>query len=132
MTYFNEDGIHVDGDHTKDVMRNHDGGEYIKLRWDPQSEVTTTTDRKGSRLWYWVKSGLCFLCLGLLALVAIKWVGPLFIEKVSSYSSFQMPYAMRLHLHMLFFFVLSMQCVLNVHIICKLYMHFLKFSCNDL
>ncbi|ESW30418.1 hypothetical protein PHAVU_002G152000 [Phaseolus vulgaris] len=81
MTYFNEDGIHVDGDHTKDVMRNHDGGEYIKLRWDPQSEAPTTTDRKGSRLWYWVKSGLCFLCLGLLALVAIKWVGPLFIEK---------------------------------------------------
>jgi len=82
MTYFDEDGINVDGDHTKDVMRNHGGGEYVKLRWDPQSETSTTTDRRGSCLWYWVKSGLCFLCLGLVALVAIKWVGPLFIKKV--------------------------------------------------
>lgn len=127
MTYLDEDGINVDGDHTKDVMRNHGGGEYIKLRWDPQSEATISTEQKGSRIWYWVKSGLCFLCLGCLALLAAKWVGPLFLEKVSSDSSFQMPYALRLHLHMLFLiFVLSMQCVFNVHIICKFYMHFLK------
>ncbi|XP_014520171.1 transmembrane protein 64 [Vigna radiata var. radiata] len=81
MTYLDEDGINVDGDHTKDVMRNHGGGEYIKLRWDPQSEATISTEQKGSRIWYWVKSGLCFLCLGCLALLAAKWVGPLFLEK---------------------------------------------------
>ncbi|KAL9303462.1 hypothetical protein ACSQ67_020725 [Phaseolus vulgaris] len=61
--------------HTKDMMRNHDGGEYVKLRRDPQSEATTTTDGRGLRLWFWVKLGLCFLCLGLVALVVIKWVG---------------------------------------------------------
>ncbi|XP_027909973.1 uncharacterized protein LOC114169130 [Vigna unguiculata] len=81
MTYLDEDGINVDGDHTKDVMRNHGGGEYVKLRWDPQSEATITIDRKGSGLWYWVKSGLCFLCLGFVALLAVKWVVPFFLEK---------------------------------------------------
>ncbi|KAK7406203.1 hypothetical protein VNO78_07823 [Psophocarpus tetragonolobus] len=75
MTY----DINVDGDHTRDVDHNHDGGEYVKLMWDPQSEATAT-NRRG--LWYWVKLVLCFLCLGLFALVAFKWVVPLFIEKV--------------------------------------------------
>ncbi|CAJ1928215.1 unnamed protein product [Sphenostylis stenocarpa] len=78
--YVDEADIHVDGDHTRDVQRNQDGGEYVKLRWDPQSEATTT-DQRGSRLWYWVKSGLCFLCLGLIALIVFKWIGPLFVEK---------------------------------------------------
>lgn len=95
MTYFEEDAINGDGDRTRDVNRNHDGGGelYVNLRWDPQPEAPNTNRRGSSRLWYWVKLVLCFLCLGLLALVAFKWVVPLFTEKVSSYSSFQMSHA---------------------------------------
>lgn len=94
MTYFEEDAINDDGDRVRDVERNHDGGgEYVKLVWDPQPEAVPTHRGGSSRLWYWVKLVLCFLCLGLLALVAFKWVVPLFTEKVSSYSSFQMSHA---------------------------------------
>ncbi|KAG4987545.1 hypothetical protein JHK85_030528 [Glycine max] len=84
MTYFEEDAINGDGDRTRDVNRNHDGGGelYVNLRWDPQPEAPNTNRRGSSRLWYWVKLVLCFLCLGLLALVAFKWVVPLFTEKV--------------------------------------------------
>ncbi|TKY70878.1 SNARE associated Golgi protein [Spatholobus suberectus] len=79
MTYAEEDEIN-DGARTRDVERTHDGGHYIKLRWDSQPEATAS-NRRGSGLWYWVKLVLCFLCLGLLALVAFKWVGPFFVEK---------------------------------------------------
>ncbi|KAG5089863.1 hypothetical protein AAZX31_01G199500 [Glycine max] len=83
MTYFEEDAINDDGDRVRDVERNHDGGgEYVKLVWDPQPEAVPTHRGGSSRLWYWVKLVLCFLCLGLLALVAFEWVAPLFIEKV--------------------------------------------------
>lgn len=90
MAYFEEDGINDDGGRTRDVERPRDGAEYVKLICDSLQSDSTPTNRKGSSLWCWVKTVFCFICLGLLAFVAFKWVGPLVIEKVSSYSSFHM------------------------------------------
>ncbi|XP_061357885.1 uncharacterized protein LOC133302151 [Gastrolobium bilobum] len=87
MTYIVEDDID-DGCRTREV----DGGDYFKLRWSlqdsqPQQEAEATDTEpspsaRGADLWYWVKLVVSFLCLGLLALVVFKWVGPFFIEKV--------------------------------------------------
>lgn len=82
MAYFEEDGINDGGGRSRDVERPRDGAEYVKLICDSSQSDSTPTIRKGSSLWYWVKTVFCFLCLGLLAFVAFKWVGPLVIEKV--------------------------------------------------
>ncbi|EEF51030.1 transmembrane protein 64 [Ricinus communis] len=36
---------------------------------------------RGSVVWYWFKLALLFTCLGLLAAVFLKWVGPFFMDK---------------------------------------------------
>lgn len=33
-------------------------------------------------IWYWIKLGILFAFLGLLAAVFLKWVGPFFMDKV--------------------------------------------------
>ncbi|KAL2348107.1 hypothetical protein Fmac_002107 [Flemingia macrophylla] len=79
MTYFGEDV----GGRARNVEGTRDGGEYIKLRWESPPDATiTSTNWRRSCIWYWLKSALCFMCVGLLALAAFKWVAPSVVEKV--------------------------------------------------
>ncbi|XP_050226666.1 uncharacterized protein LOC126676492 [Mercurialis annua] len=82
-------GVHDDdGD-------DHSKGDYVKLR---NCEVEVTEEERlvngvtegssfclwgwrGSVVWYWVKLVLLLACLGLLAAVCLKWVGPFFMDK---------------------------------------------------
>lgn len=85
---------HLEGDDVNDggrimevevdlIHTNDGGGDYIKLKWPPQdSQPEPALPSLLSASWYWLKLLVSFLCLGLLALVVFKWVGPFFIDKV--------------------------------------------------
>ena len=71
-------------------------GEYVKLRQCPgdcePAEVfvgamESSSPKRIGCLWYWVRLVLLFMCLGLLAAVFIKWVGPFLMDRVN-FSSF--------------------------------------------
>ncbi|KAL5541027.1 hypothetical protein UlMin_042600 [Ulmus minor] len=91
MTYYEEDcrgevvpelGVRIGGD---DV-----NGDYVKLR-EGQGDcedgegfgdtVESSCTRKRGSLWYWVRLVLMLACLGLLAAICLKWVGPFFMDK---------------------------------------------------
>ncbi|KAK9927411.1 hypothetical protein M0R45_024595 [Rubus argutus] len=65
-------------------------GEYVKLRQCPgdcePAEVfvgamESSSPKRIGCLWYWVRLVLLFMCLGLLAAVFIKWVGPFLMDR---------------------------------------------------
>ncbi|KAL6174582.1 hypothetical protein ACLB2K_051228 [Fragaria x ananassa] len=56
--------------------------DYVKLRHCPEEEAEAEAKGIGiGWLWYWVRLVLLFMCLGLLAGVFIKWVGPFLMDK---------------------------------------------------
>lgn len=67
-------------------------GDYVKLRdgggdCGPPPEgfeavAEPSSPRKLASLWYWVRLVLLVMCLGLLAGVFAKWVGPYLMDKV--------------------------------------------------
>ena len=93
MTYYEDDGGRgeVVPELTFPTHTDHYNGDYVKLRCGPDdSEPEATLEAVAEPppptrrwfIWYWVKLVLLFVCLGLLAAVFIKWVGPFFMDKV--------------------------------------------------
>jgi hypothetical protein len=71
------------------VEEDSDNGDYLKLRGgsneeDEGSSAESSRCPIGSvtSVWFWVKLISLVVCLGSLAFVIIKWVGPFLIEKV--------------------------------------------------
>ncbi|XP_008238680.1 PREDICTED: transmembrane protein 64 [Prunus mume] len=67
-----------------------DKRDYVKLRGDHvdcgpaegvEGPVEPSSPKKLASLWYWVRLVLLVMCLGLLAGVFVKWVGPFFMDK---------------------------------------------------
>ncbi|KAJ1376226.1 SNARE associated Golgi protein [Sesbania bispinosa] len=91
MTYYEDGGGGRRGevvpDLTLTIQDDDNQGDYVKLRPSPDegsppaaAEEPSAPARR-SALWYWVKLVVLFLCLGFLAVVVLKWVGPYFIDK---------------------------------------------------
>ncbi|KAJ9147802.1 hypothetical protein P3X46_029922 [Hevea brasiliensis] len=94
MTYYEDDEV-VPQLRMRAEARSDDEddskGEFEKLRDCEVEEcgpIATTEGSsfclwrwRGSVVWYWIKLALLFTCLGLLAAVFLKWVGPFFMDK---------------------------------------------------
>lgn len=96
MTYSDEDRLVPELRMSLEAHIDDEGdseGDFVKLRDCEVEEcgVIAATEGssfclwrwRGSVVWYWVKLALLFTCLGLLAAVFLKWVGPFFMDKVS-------------------------------------------------
>uniref|UniRef100_A0A7N0U161 VTT domain-containing protein n=1 Tax=Kalanchoe fedtschenkoi TaxID=63787 RepID=A0A7N0U161_KALFE len=62
-------------------------GAYVKLGEAGADEVLLASSgagkgRRRRRFWWWMRTALLSACLGVLAGVIAKWVGPLFMDKV--------------------------------------------------
>ncbi|XP_031253562.1 transmembrane protein 64-like [Pistacia vera] len=85
MTYYEEEnevvpelGVRID---LEENNHNNKNGEYVKLRQCEQDGPGSPRRCSCGSVWYWVKLGLLLTCLGLLAAVFLKWVGPFFMDK---------------------------------------------------
>lgn len=99
MTYYENDG---DGRREEvvpelniTIQADDNNGDYLKLRHGPNGDdypvAAAAAEPPGparATVWYWAKLVLLFLCLGFLAVVVLKWVGPYFIDKVCAFSPF--------------------------------------------
>ncbi|MED6168184.1 hypothetical protein PIB30_009686 [Stylosanthes scabra] len=96
MTYYENDGgaggcqrEEVVPVLTITVQSDDINGDYLKLKDGPNGDDSTVATvvvespapSRRSAVWYWAKMVLLFLCLGFLAVVVLKWVGPYFIDK---------------------------------------------------
>ncbi|XP_019446648.1 PREDICTED: transmembrane protein 64-like [Lupinus angustifolius] len=67
------------------TIQSDDTGDYVKLMASPSSTEDAAEEpsspARGGVVWYWVKLVVLFLCLGFLAVVVLKWVGPYLIDK---------------------------------------------------
>ncbi|KAI4315328.1 hypothetical protein L6164_028151 [Bauhinia variegata] len=91
MTYSKDD--HARGDMAPELMlriqTDDHNGDYVKLSAiteDSQPElrlgaVAEPPPPSGGSLWYWLKLVVLVICLGFLAAVFFKWVGPFFMDK---------------------------------------------------
>ncbi|KAJ4712895.1 SNARE associated Golgi family protein [Melia azedarach] len=83
MTYYEEDnevvpdlGLRIDVEENNNIK-----GDYVKLRECEEEEPGSPRRWSCGKVWYWLKLALLLTCLGLLAGVFIKWVGPFFMDK---------------------------------------------------
>ena len=97
MTYYENDGGIGGGGRREEVVpdlaitvqADDNNGDYLKLKNGPNGDdsavgavvVESPAPARRSAVCYWAKMVLLFLCLGFLAVVVLKWVGPYFIDK---------------------------------------------------
>lgn len=87
MTYYEEEnevvpelGMRID---LAENNYNDKNGEYVKLIECEEDGPGSPRRCSCSSVWCWIKLLLLLTCLGLLAAVFLKWVGPFFMDKVS-------------------------------------------------
>lgn len=86
MTYSN--GVDVTVPELKLRVEDSENGDYVKLRGGSDEEEGSSGEPSGcsigsvTSVWFWVKLISLVACLGSLAFVIIKWIGPFLIEKV--------------------------------------------------
>lgn len=90
MTY--GDGIDKTVPELKSRMEDLENGDYVKLRGGSEDEEEGSRGESSgcsigsvTSVWFWVKLIFLVACVGVLAFVIIKWIGPFLIEKVCSF-----------------------------------------------
>lgn len=87
MTY--SEGVDETVPELKSRVEDSENGDYVKLRGGSDEEQGSPKESSGcfigsvTSVWFWVKLISLVACLGVLAFVIIKWIGPFLIEKVS-------------------------------------------------
>lgn len=92
MTY--SEGVDKTVPELKSRAEGSENGDYVKLRGGSDEEEGSPAESSGcsigsvTSVWFWVKLIALVACLGVLAFVIIKWIGPFLIDKVSFFFFF--------------------------------------------